>query len=253
MTPGTSTRIAPPTSAQRESPAPLRIWALVTLALLWATLYAGLLWAPTERTMGVYQRIFYIHVPAAIAAWCAFGVNFAGSLAYLWKRSLKADAWAVAGAEVGLALLAINLISGPIWARPIWGIWWAWDARLTLTLVIWVMYAAYLMLRQMTPPGNAQPRLAAAFAMFIAVAIPIDYMSIRWWRTQHPAPVLFSSNGYLDPRMSVALAIGMAALLSLMGLLVVVRYRQQRLANRIDELGRRTWLAGDGAGGERTW
>jgi len=211
--------------------------AAATLALLLIALYWALIGAPTEATMGTIQRIFYYHVPAAFSAWVAFGLNAAASAWYLARRSPKADALAVAGAEVGLAFLSVNLISGPIWAHPVWGVWWVWDARLTLTLAMWVMYASYLILRQLTPPGSLQPRLAAALSMFFAADIPIDYMAIRWWRTQHPAPVLFGGpDSGLAPRMLVALLWSLAAFLALAGLLMWMRYRQ---ALAQDELRRR--------------
>ncbi|HWG38155.1 MAG TPA: cytochrome c biogenesis protein CcsA [Terriglobales bacterium] len=198
-----------------------------TLALLLIALYWALIGAPTEATMGTIQRIFYYHVPAAFSAWVAFGLNAVASAWYLARRSRQADALAVAGAEVGLAFLTINLITGPIWAHPVWGVWWVWDPRLTLTLAMWVMYASYLILRQLTPPGSLQPRLAAALAIFFAADIPIDYMAIRWWRGQHPAPVLFGGpDSGMAPGIAIALTISLAAFLALMALLVWLRYRQ---------------------------
>ncbi len=218
--------------------------SLATLALLLVALYWALVGAPTEATMGTIQRIFYYHVPAALAAWTAFLINAAASLVYLARRSPQADALAVAGAEVGLAFLTINLITGPLWARPVWGVWWVWDPRLTLTLVMWVMYASYLLLRRLTPEGSLQPRLAAALAMFFAVDIPIDYMAIRWWPTQHPAPVLFGGpNSGLAPRMWVALLLSMAAFLALMGMLMSLRYKQERLRTALRELREQQLLA----------
>ncbi len=215
-----------------------------TLALLLVALWWALIGAPTEATMGTVQRIFYYHAPAALAAWVAFGLNALASLAYLAKRSMRADALAVAGAEVGLAFLTINLITGPIWARPVWGVWWVWDPRLTLTLAMWVMYGSYLILRQLTPEGGLQPRLAAALAIFFAADIPIDYMAIRWWRGQHPSPVLFGgADSGLAPRMLVAFLLSMAAFLALMGFLVWLRYRQELLRGAITQLKQQRALA----------
>ena len=238
-----STSPSPPAVPAQESSRP-QLAILATLALLLIALYWALIGAPTEATMGTIQRIFYYHVPAAFAAWMAFGVNAIASCIYLARRSLKADAWAVAGAEVGLAFLAINLITGPIWARPVWGVWWEWDPRLTLTLAMWVMYASYLILRQLTPEGSLQPRLAAALAIFFAADIPIDYMSIRWWATQHPSPVLFGGpDSGLAPRMLVALLISLAAFTCLMAILVWMRYRQQLARIEITRLRQRLALA----------
>lgn len=214
-----------------------------TLGLLIVSLWWNLVGAPTEATMGTIQRIFYYHVPSAAAAWTALLLNAGASLWYLIRRSPAADALALAGAEVGLAFLTIVLITGPIWARPVWGVWWVWDARLTLTLAMWVMYASYLILRQLTPPGSLQPRLAAALAVFFAADIPIDYMSIRWWRTQHPSPVLFGGpDSGLAPRMLTALLISMAAFLAVMGCLVWLRYRQEMARGRLAALRQRQLL-----------
>lgn len=209
-------------------------WTAITLALLLYGLYQALLVAPTEATMGTIQRIFYFHVPAGITGFFAFGLNAAASFWYLLKRGPRADALALASAEVGVMFLAINLITGPIWAKPVWGTWWVWDPRLTLTLVIWVMYVSYLLLRRLTPDADSQPRMAAAFSMFIFAAVPIDYMSIRWWTTQHPQPVIFGGpNSGLDPRMAYALLICGLAFVALAATLIRFRYCQELLAARL--------------------
>jgi heme exporter protein C len=217
-------------------------WAGVTLAFLLFALYEAFIGAPTESTMGVYQRIFYVHLPAALAGWTGFALNFVASVIYLLRKSRKVDALALAGAEVGLVFLSINLISGPIWAKPIWGIWWTWDARLTLTLVMWVMYVSYLILRQLTPTSDLQPRLAAAVAIFIFADVPIDYMAIRWWRTQHPQPVLFGGqNSGLDPAMKFAVLISWIAFTLLLIVLLRLRYEQELDRHAIED-ARRQYL-----------
>ncbi len=232
-------------TAESAADSGLRAWlyAAGTLALLLVALWWALIGAPTEATMGTIQRIFYYHAPAAFASWTALLLNAGASVAYLARRSPHADALAVAGAEVGLAFLSITLVTGPIWAHPVWGVWWVWDPRLTLTLAMWVMYAAYLILRQVTPEGSLQPRLAAALAVIFAADIPIDYMAIRWWRGQHPAPVLFGGpNSGLAPRMAIAFWLSVAAFLALMALLVQLRYRQELQRNQVRELRRRRVL-----------
>ncbi len=235
----------PASTAAAPQPRPwLPWWAGVTLALMLYALYQAWIAAPTEATMGIYQRIFYVHVPAALVAFGIFFVNLIASVWYLAKRNRAADALAVATAEVGVALLAINLITGPIWAMPIWGIWWTWSPRLTLTLVIWIMYVSYLVLRQFTPHSELQPRLAAAYAMFIFVAVPVDYMAIRWWRTQHPQPVLFGGpHSGLAPAMLYALCVGFAAYIALAATLLRLRYRQEELRYKIEERQRARALA----------
>jgi len=158
---------------------------IFTLALLGFSTYQALFVAPTEQTMGDVQRIFYYHAPTAWVAGVCFFVNFLASIAYLWKRSLNADALAAASAEVGVVFCTIVLITGPIWAKPVWGIWWTWEARLTSTLVLWLIYVSYLILRRFAV-GSQTQTLAAALAIFGFVDVPIVYMSIRWFRTQHP-------------------------------------------------------------------
>jgi len=154
----------------------------ITVALLAYTSYLALIVAPTEQTMGDVQRIFYYHVPSGWVAGLCFFINFVASALYLWKRSPASDALAAASAEVGVVFCAVLLITGPLWARPVWGIWWTWDARLTTTLVLWLIYVSYLVLRRFAAGGQTQV-LAAAFAIFGFADVPIVYMSIRWFRT----------------------------------------------------------------------
>src|SRR5947208_10749104 len=126
----------------------ITILAIVTALLLSYALYGALIGAPTERTMGDVQRIFYYHVPSAWTAFLLFTINFVASVVYLIRRNLAADAMAVVSAEVGVVFCTVVLITGPLWARPVWGIWWTWDVRLTSTLVLWLIYVSYLMLRR---------------------------------------------------------------------------------------------------------
>jgi heme exporter protein C len=207
-----------------------------TLVLLGYAFYQGMYAAPTEQTMGDIQRIFYYHVPSAWTAFVLFFANFLASIWYLMKRTPAADAWAVASAEVGVVFCTIVLITGPLWAKPVWGIWWTWDARLTTTLVLWLIYVSYLILRRFSD-GQQTPTLAAALAIFGFLDVPIVYMSIRWWRTQHPQPVIGGGSGSgIDPAMKFALFVNWAAFMALAALVVWIRYRigraeQQHLEN----------------------
>jgi heme exporter protein C len=155
--------------------------------------------------MGNVQRIFYYHVPSAIMGLIFPYVNFIASLAYLfWRRrnplkALAADALALASAEVTVIFVSIGLITGMLWGRAAWGIWWAWDARLTTYLLLWLLYVSYLLLRRFSSTGESHT-LSAVLSVFAAVDVPIVFMSIRWWRTQHPSPV-FGDGGSLDPSM----------------------------------------------------
>ena len=175
------------------------IFAVLTVALLGYALYDALWVAPTEQTMGDVQRIFYYHVPSAWTAFRISGVNFVASIVYLMRRNAKADALAIAAAEVGLVFCTVVLVTGPIWARPVWGIWWTWDWRLTSTLVMWLIYLSYLVLRRFSSGGQTAV-LAAALAVVGALDIPLVYFSIWFFRTQHPQPVI-GDQGSIDPSM----------------------------------------------------
>ncbi len=204
---------------------------LVTLGLLaWGT-YQALVVAPPEVTMGDAQRIFYYHVPAATAASILFGINFLASIWYLWKRSPQADALAVAGAEVGVVFFGVVLISGPIWARYAWGTFWVWDARLTTSLILWLVYVSYLVLRSSSESG-ATSVLASAFAIFGFATMPIVYMSNRWFPTNHPQPLIGTDR--LDPSMQKVLLWNMLAFV-MFGLLIAwFRYELERTSQKIN-------------------
>lgn len=193
-------------------PATLRsaawLWFLASFAILVIGFRQAIFLAPTEATMGDVQRIFYYHVPSAIMGLIFPYVNFIASLAYLyWRRrdplkALSADALALAAAEVTVVFVSIGLMTGMLWGRASWGIWWAWDARLTTYLLLWLLYVSYLLLRRFSSTGESHT-LAAVLSVFAAVDVPIVYMSIRWWRTQHPSPV-FGDGGSIAPSMMTA-------------------------------------------------
>lgn len=211
-----------------------RAFIVVSLALLAYSTYQALYVAPTEATMGDVQRIFYYHVPSAWTAGVCFFVNFLASIAYILTRNAKADALAVGSAEVGVMFCTIVLITGPIWARPVWGIWWTWDARLTTTLVLWLIYVSYLMLRRFAAGGQT-PILAAALGIFGFVDVPIVYMSIRWFRTQHPSPVMGGGeNSGLAPAMLHAFLWNLLAFTCIGIVLLVLRYRLQLMEDAVE-------------------
>ena len=210
------------------------ILAVLTALLLTYSTYQALVIAPTERTMGDVQRIFYYHVPSAWTAFCLFFVNLIGSLIYLVRKSSKADALAVAAAEVGVVFCTIVLITGPIWARPVWGIWWTWDLRLTLTLVLWLIYVSYLVLRRFSDSSQT-PKLAAVLAIFGALDVPLVYFSIWFFRTQHPQPVI-GKGGSLDPRMLHAFLINLFAFSCFGAMVCWWRYRLELLHREVEEM-----------------
>ena len=212
-----------------------KILAGLTLLLLGYGFYQAIYVAPTEATMGDVQRIFYYHLPSAWVAFLLFFVNFLASIWYLVRRNPGADALALASAETGVSFCTIVLLTGPIWARPIWGIWWTWDARLTSTLVLWLIYVSYLVLRHYATGGQV-PVLAAALGIFGFVDVPIVYMAIRWFRTQHPQPVIGGGQGSgLDPRMWTAVLWNLLAFAMLALLFVWIRYRQALAEHTLEE------------------
>ena len=181
------------------------LWLVLSLAMIAYAGHQALFVAPTEATMGNIQRIFYWHVPSAILALTFPYVNLIASIVFLALRhrnplaALAADAVAVAAAEVTLVFATIGLATGMLWGRPVWGIWWTWDARLTTFLLLWLLYVAYLMTRRLSTTGQTGT-IGAVLAVFAAADVPIVYFSIQWWRTQHPSPVL-TGDGQLDPVM----------------------------------------------------
>jgi heme exporter protein C len=210
---------------------------LVTLALIAFATYQGLVVAPTEETMGNIQRIFYYHVTSAWTAFLLFLVNFIASAVYLLARKntalqRKMDALAVSTAEVGLVFTTVVLVSGPLWAKPVWGIWWTWDARLTTTLVLWLLYASYLLLRRFSTSEQTATQ-AAVLGIFAYLDVPIVYMSIRWWRTQHPQPVIAGGpNSGLAPEMMHAVLWNWLAFSCLAVVVTAARYAIARAEQR---------------------
>ena len=209
------------------------ILAIVTGLLLSFALYEALVVAPTERTMGDVQRIFYYHVPSAWTAFLLFLINFVASVVYLIRRNAKADILALVSAEVGVVFCTVVLITGPIWARPVWGIWWTWDLRLTLTLVLWLIYVSYLVLRRFSTSSQT-PLIAAVLAVFGALDVPLVYFSIWFFRTQHPSPVI-GGGGSLDPRMGWVLLYNWIAFLCLAWLVCWTRYRLEVAQREVHE------------------
>jgi len=213
----------------------LTVPALIAATLLLLAAYMALAVAPTEATMGSVQRIFYYHVPSAWTAFLLFLTNFGASIVYLVKRNQRADAVAVATAEVGVVFCTVVLLTGPIWAKPVWGIWWTWDARLTTTLILWLIYVSYLILRRYSTSGQT-PVMAAALAVFGFIDVPIVYLSIRYFRTQHPQPVIAGSEGSgIDPVMLKALLLNWLAFMVMAAIVVALRYRLERLRQQVEE------------------
>ncbi|GAC1703358.1 MAG: cytochrome c biogenesis protein CcsA [Candidatus Acidiferrum sp.] len=215
------------------------IVAAFLFALMSVSAYAALFTAPTERSMGTIQRIFYLHAPCGIVAMLAFFISFIGNLGYVFRRDPRWDGLGIAGAEVGLAFCTVNLITGPIWAHPVWGVWWAWDWRLTLTLVLWLLYLAYVLLRTLVEDTDRRALISAVYGIFAFLDVPLVYGSIRWWRTQHPQPVVFGGTGSgLEPVMKHVFFFWVFSLVCLMAFLLRQRYALEAMRSDVQSLER---------------
>ena len=201
----------------------------LSFILFVGALYLVFIYVPTEATMGIVQRIFYFHVPVAWVAFLAFFIVFLGSILYLWKRESKWDAIASSSAEVGAVFTTLVLITGSIWAKPIWGVWWTWEPRLTTALVLWLIYIAYLTVRSFATDEQRGARFAAVVGIVGFIDVPIVALAITLWRTQHPGPVIFQ--GGLTPPMLLTLIVCVAAFTTLYSLLLI-----QRVSMKNDEI-----------------
>ena len=201
--------------------------AAAAVALMVVAGAAIFLYAPTDYLQGPVQRIFYLHVSSAIAAYGCFAVVLVGGIIYLRNESITADRFARAGALVGLAFTTVTLVMGMLWAKPIWGTYWTWDARLTSTLVLWIIYAGYLLVRRLAEPGRQAARLAAVVGIFGFIDVPVVHFSVTWWRTVHPGPIVV--NDALPAAMLGTFLFTLACTLFLAAVLVVIRYRIETL------------------------
>ena len=187
-------------------------------------------WVPTEAAQGVVQRIFYVHVPAAWTCFLAIGIAALASAAYLWLRDERADAAAVAAAEGAVVFGAIMLVSGPLWGRIAWGAYWTWEPRLTLTLLLWFMYVGYFLVRGSVPDAGRGRRFAAVVAVVGALFVPLIHVSVLYFRSLHPGPVVIKSEGpTLHPDMLATLLVSFAGFAMLFLGLFTFRYAVERL------------------------
>ena len=212
--------------------------AAVVLLLL-AAAYAAFFIAPTDIKQGLVYRILFLHVPSAWTGLTAFFICFVANLMYVWRRTPRWDWLGISAAEVGLAFTTVVLVTGPIWAHPVWGIWWTWDARLTSTFVLWLLYVSYLLLRTLVEEPDRRALFSALFGIFAFIDVPLVFGSIRWWRTQHPQPIVMGEPGSgLDPTMWNVLQFSWLAMLGLMTLLLLARYRLEAMRGDLEILRR---------------
>jgi heme exporter protein C len=216
-------------------------WLGIVLLLALAAAQAfGFITSPPDRDMGNLQKIMYVHVPAAWSAFVCFFVVFIGSVRYLWTRDERADLVAASAAEVGAVLTALTLALGSIWGRPTWGVWWTWDARLTSTAVLLVIYAGYLVLRAFADDADRRAQWSAAVGILGALNVPVVYMSVKWWRTLHQ---LQSSPRTIDPAYAWGLRLNGLAVLSVAIYFIVTRYRVACLERAAEQATEQAQLA----------
>jgi heme exporter protein C len=186
-------------------------------------------WVPTEINQGVVQRIFYLHVPAAWVAFMAFGVVAFASAVYLWLGDERADMAAVAAAEGGMVFTTVVLLTGPLWGKIAWGTYWTWEPRLTLTLLLWFIYLGYFMVRAATENPEKGKRFAAVVGIVGALDIPLIHVSVLWFRSLHPQPVVLKAEGpTLHPDMLTTLLTSIAAFTVLFVGVMMLRYGLER-------------------------
>jgi heme exporter protein C len=213
------------------------IAAALVFALLGAMAYAALFIAPTDAKQGLVYRILYLHVSSAWTGLTAFLIGFLANLLYVWRRQARWDWLGVSAVEVGLAYTSVVLVTGPIWGHPVWGIWWTWDARLTSTFVMWLLYVSYLLLRTLVEEPDRCALLSELYGTFAFLDVPLVFGSIRWWRTQHPQPIVMGgADSGMDPMMYRVLMFSWFAMLALMTLLLRQRYRLEATRSDLETM-----------------
>ena len=225
----------------RIGPVANLVLPVVATAAMLAALACVFLYAPNERMQGPVQRIFYFHVNSAWSAFLGFFVAAGASAVFLWRGRPEHDRLAQAAVEVGLLFCTMVLVTGPIWARPIWGTWWTWDPRLTMTVILWTIFAAYLVLRAIGRDDPQIARYAAVLAIVGVLDIPIIMISVRLWRGMHPSVISAreGQGGLEDPRMVTALLATLAAFVLLFLWLLWSRYEGLRLRDELRRLDAR--------------
>ncbi len=201
-----------------------------------ASLWLVFMYAPTEKVMGPVQKIFYFHVPSAIVSFLAFFIVFIASIFYLTTKSRAWDNIARSSAEIGVLFCTIVLITGPIWAKEAWGIWWTWEARLTTTLILWLVYVGYLLVRAYAENRDQAARFSSVIGIVGFLDVPIIYFSVRWWRGQHPIIFGPEKESALAPQMLHAFLFSLLTFILFYLFLLVVRTQISTLEDRISIL-----------------
>ncbi|MFO0589578.1 MAG: cytochrome c biogenesis protein [Polyangiaceae bacterium] len=225
---------APPASKPKND-VPLEILAVLTAFALVITLYVIAFRAPVEASMGIVQKIFYFHVPAAYSMYVGAAACFVGSAGYLAKGTRQWDAIAKSGAEVAVVMGMMVIISGPLWAMKAWGVAWTWDPRLTTSMLSVLIYVAYVLLRSFAGDGDAERKFAAALGVLGAANLPIIHFSVQKWGGNHPKVITNGGGGLQHPDMKLALALGFLAFTLLSLTLIWQRTKLELASQRLAE------------------
>jgi heme exporter protein C len=212
----------------------------LSTCLMLAALFMVFLYAPTEAVQGDVQRIFYFHLPIAWVAFLSYGLVALAGVLYLWLGHQIWDDLGHSAAELGTLFCTLVLITGSIWAKPIWGVWWTWDSRLTTTFILWLIYLGYLLLRAFSEETPQVARFAAVIGIIGAIDVPIIIISVRLWRTIHPAVLVTreGQHGLEDPRMVSTLLVSLAAFTVLFGWLLMLRLAAMRAKSQATAMQR---------------
>ena len=216
----------------------LRILTISSMLMLVLSIYMVFVYAPLEIVMGAVQRVFYYHVASGWIGALAFLITLICSILYLATRNLKWDHVALSSVEIGVVFTSMNIVSGSVWARPIWNTWWTWEPRLTTTLILWLIYVAYLMVRSYAPTQSKGAIYAAVVGIIGFVDVPIVYYSVVWWRSIHPSPVVgpFAQADSLERRMSLILLFSLITFLFFFVYMVVERIELRRAEEALGQI-----------------
>jgi len=210
------------------------MWPWIVMAVAGLITFGSAMSVAPDVVQGQLSRIMFVHVPSAWLAYLAFGVTMLASAMYLWKRDLLWDRVALASSEIGVVFTGLAIGLGMIWGKPTWGVWWTWDARLTLTAIMFFVYLGYLALRRTTDDLDARARRAAVLGLLAVVQIPLVHFSVIWWRSLHQAPTLLRPEGpAMDTSMIVTLLVAVASFTVMYGAMMFKRIELARLENQI--------------------
>jgi heme exporter protein C len=236
------------TSPEQSEMSPSSVWPWVVMAVAGLVTFVAAMSVSPDAVQGQLSRIMYIHVPSAWLAYLAFGVTMFGSGMYLWKKNLMWDRLAHSSAEIGVFFTGLAIALGMIWAKPTWGVWWTWDARLTLTAIMFFVYLGYLALRRTTDDLDLRAKRASILGVVAIIQVPLVHFSVVWWRSLHQPPTIIRPEGpEMDTSMAVTLLIAVVSFTVMYAAMMIKRTELARLDDEltIEEQSYRGPAAGD--------